>query len=208
MQIRPDDRALLERIAALANADAPRKPSRRKGGELAARQFRAAWIGELVDVAELFRIEVNVNTDPQGRRVARVHRYDDAGFNALLSHFHALEQRGFVEYANIAGSEWHPRLAELMRRLAVKADHLFRIGFMVRPSAAGWAEIGAADTSGEWITAEDAVDRRLVSGKGQLSKLADKHPLLRRPATDSDRLRLGRPKLMYVYNERELQRLA
>jgi len=198
----------LERIAALADADMPRKPSRRKGGELAARHFRAAWLGELADLAELFHTEVRVDADPEGRQIARVQSYDDAQFKALLARFQALEQRSLVEYASIDGGHWDGRLVELMKRLAVTADHLFRVGFMVRPSPAGWNEIGKTDAGGEWITAEDAVDRGLVSGEGQLSKLADKHPLLRRPATDEDRQRLGRPKLMYVYNERELQRLA
>jgi hypothetical protein len=113
MQLRPDDRNLLQRIAALANADAPPEPSSRKGGELAAREHRAAWLGELTS---------------------------ETPFKTLLTCFHALEQRGLVEYAFVDGAEWCGRLTLLLKRFGITTAYLARMGFMVRPTRAGWAE--------------------------------------------------------------------
>lgn len=179
MQLRPDDRALLEKIAALADAEAPKRA--RNVHEHMARKVGAASSAEL--------------KDKRGLPLAALRR---------------LEARGLLRFGSISGDcRWHDTMEQLAGRYSISVEWLVRrIGFVVRPSPAGWKVVNAADAGGDWITAEDAVDRRLVSGKGQLTKLANKHPLLRRQATDADRQCLGRPKLMYVYNASELQKLA
>ncbi len=65
-----------------------------------------------------------------------------------------------------------------------------------------------ASDDADWITAENAIEQKLVSGKGQLSKIAKRNPRLRRDATEDDRQRLGCKRLQYVYNINELTKYA
>jgi hypothetical protein len=53
-----------------------------------------------------------------------------------------------------------------------------------------------------WVSGNMIIEKGYVSNKGQLSKLARRHPEVRRDATQFDRRTLGNDRLRYVYDVR------
>jgi hypothetical protein len=178
MQIRPDDRALLQRIAALADAEPPKRA--RNVHEHMARRVGAASSAEL--------------RDKRGLPLACLRR---------------LEARGLLQFGSISGDrQWYDTLERLADRYSISVDWLVRrIGFLVRPSPAGYTQIDGTAASGEWISAKQAVLQRLVADEPTLTRLAQKHPAIRRSATDEDRQRIGDARLRFVYDLAQLEEL-
>ena len=66
----------------------------------------------------------------------------------------------------------------------------------------------AADDPMRWIDGDSILQKSYVGSKGQLSKLANKYPGIRRPATEADRVRLGKERIRFVYDARRFYELS
>jgi len=179
MQLRPDDRNLLERIAALSDTEPPRRA--RNVHEHLARKVGAASSAEL--------------KDKRGLGLAALRRLEARG---LLSFGSIAGDR-----------RWYDSLEQLAARYSVTADWLIRkLGFLVRPSPEGYGQLADSKADGEWISAKQAILQRLVPDKPTLTRLAQQSPAIRRSADDDDRQRIGDARLRFVYNLAWLERHA
>lgn len=60
----------------------------------------------------------------------------------------------------------------------------------------------------QWAPAAEIVKLGYVQSKSALTKLAKKHPEIRRAATDDERIRFGNKRLYDVYNKRRIYELT
>lgn len=63
------------------------------------------------------------------------------------------------------------------------------------------------DDAEDWVP-YDEIKQLYGVGKGQLKKLADKNPKIRRDATSADRKRWNKPRLLWLYNKRRIYELT
>ncbi len=69
----------------------------------------------------------------------------------------------------------------------------------------GWKKIDEleaeeASAPTRWVDGNEIIERRFASNHGQLSKMAERNPRIRRPASSEDRQRLGKTHVRYMYN--------
>ncbi len=65
----------------------------------------------------------------------------------------------------------------------------------------------AVDTT-EWVDSGWILAKGYVASSGQLSKLCKRYPNIRQSATDSDKMRLGKPRIRFVYDGRRVYELT
>ena len=86
----------------------------------------------------------------------------------------------------------------------------------VTPTHPGAADVGQdlqktqgeSDEDDTWMPASEIIARRYVSSKGTLTKLAKRHPGIRREATPSDRKRWPNEQFLHIYNVRRVYELT